>query len=362
VIDQSELQQLASFKAKGSSVLSLYVNTDLTQQPKEQSRLVLRNLLDSVAGMASDEDRERVEQFFDLEYDWQGKSVALFSSVGQDLWRVYPLALELESEAHASDRLYLRPLTELLGEYDRHGVILVDRESARFLVIHMGQITEDSEWVGEDLKRHKQGGFAAARYQRHVDKQAEQNLKTAAEAATRFCRENRCRGIILGGAEDTLAQFQAMLPKAMLKSVIGTIAADMADPRDHLMARAVQLVRQQERTREQRLVEQMITGAAKGAGAVTGLADTFYVANQGRVHTLVVDKGFEAEGYLCDGCGLVSADPVSKCPSCGDKPQQIEDTVNRVMQKVIESGGQVKVVSDNKALAEAGRVGAILRY
>jgi peptide chain release factor subunit 1 len=361
-MNESELQQLASFKGGGSPVLSLYLNTDLTQQPKEQSRLVLRNLLDSVAKTVSAEDRERVERFFDLEYDWQGRSVVLFSSAAEGLWRVYPLALALEGEAHASDRLYLKPLTELLGEYERHAVILVDREGARFLLIQMGQITEDSEWVGEDLKRHKQGGFAAARFQRHVDKQAEQNLKMAAEAATRFYKDNHCRGTILGGAEDTLAQFQAMLPKAMLATVIGTIAADMADPRDDLMDRAVQLIRQQERTKEQKLVEQMITGAAKGTGAVTGLADTFYVAHQARVHTLVVDKGFELAGYLCDECGLVSAEPLSKCPSCSEQPQKIEDTVNLVMQKVIESGGQVKIVSDNEQLVEAGRIGAVLRY
>jgi len=362
VISESEFQQLASFRAVGSPVLSLYLNTDLTQQLKEQSRLVLRNLLDSVAEAVSDEDRERVERFFDLEYDWQSRSVALFSAVAQELWRVYPLALALDSEVHASDRVYLRPLTELLDEYDRHGVILVDRESARFLLIHMGQITEESEWVGEDLKRHKQGGFAAARYQRHVDKQAEQNLKLAAEAAVRFCKESRCRGIILGGADDTLAQFQAMLPKALQKTVVGTITVDMVDPRDDIMDRAVQLIRQQGRRKEQKLVEQLITSAAKGAGAVTGLADTFYVAHQGRVHTLVVEKDFEAEGYLCDGCGFVSAEPISKCPLCAGKPQRIADAVNRVMQKVIESGGEVKVVSDNKALAEAGRIGAVLRY
>ena len=362
MINQSELQQLASFKAEGEGVLSLYLNTDMTQQPKEQSRLVLRNLLDAVALGTPDEDRERVERFFDLEYDWQSRSVALFSSLAQGLWRVYPLAVAMDSQAHASDRVYLAPLTALLDEYGRHGVILVDRESARFLLIQMGEIVEDSEWVGEDLKRHKQGGFAAARYQRHVDKQAEQNLKLAAEAAVRFCKETDCQGIILGGADDTLSQFEAMLPKALQKTVIGTISADMADAPDDLMARALQLIAQQERRKEQRLVEQMITGAAKGAGAVIGLADTYYVAHQGRVHTLVVDKDFESEGYLCDGCGFISAQPISTCPSCGEEPQKIADAVNRTMQKVIESGGEVEVVSENEALREAGCIGAILRY
>jgi len=304
----------------------------------------------------------KVERFFDLEYDWQARSVALFSSADQKFWRVYPLALPIESGVHTGDRLYLKPLTQLFDEYDRYGVVLVDRESARFLLIHLGQIEEKSEWIGEDLKRHKQGGFAAARYQRHVDKQAEQNLKLAAEATNRFCKENRCRGIILGGADETLPQFQAMLPKALQKQIIGTIGVDMTASATEVMERSAELIQAEERRREQKLVNDMITATAKGAGAVTGLADTFYVAHQGRVHTLVMEKDFEADGYLCDGCNYISAEPITKCPFCGGKPHLIHEAVNRVIQKVIEAGGKVETVTENEALAEAGHIGAILRY
>lgn len=362
MINESELQELTSFESKGSPVLSLYLNTDLTQQPKEQCKLVLRNLLGMVGDSASDKDVAKVERFFDLEYDWQARSVALFSSADQKFWRVYPLALPIESGVHTGDRLYLKPLTQLFDEYDRYGVVLVDRESARFLLIHLGQIEEKSEWIGEDLKRHKQGGFAAARYQRHVDKQAEQNLKLAAEATNHFCKENRCRGIILGGADETLPQFQAMLPKALQKQIIGTIGVDMTASATEVMERSAELIQAEERRREQKLVNDMITATAKGAGAVTGLADTFYVAHQGRVHTLVMEKDFEADGYLCDGCNYISAEPITKCPFCGGKPHLIHEAVNRVIQKVTEAGGKVETVTENEALAEAGHIGAILRY
>jgi len=362
VINESDLQELASFRSEGKPALSLYLNTDLTQQPKEQCKLVLRNLLQKVGDAVSNKDAAKVEGFFDLEYDWQAKSVALFSSADRKFWRVYPLALPIESEVHTGDRLYLKPLTQLFDEYDRYGVILVDRESARFLLIHLGQIEEKSEWVGQDLKHHKQGGFAAARYQRHVEKQAEQNLKLAAEATVRFCRENRCSGVILGGGDETVSQFQAMLPKALQKQIIGTIGVDTTASATEVMDRAVELIQAKERRREQKLVDDMITATAKGAGAVTGLADTFYVAHQGRVHTLVVEKDFETDGYLCGGCNYVSAEPIAKCPFCGGKPELIHEAVNRVIQQIIETGGKVETVTDNETLAKVGHIGAILRY
>ena len=362
MINETELQELAGFESSRSPALSLYLNTDLTQQPKEQCKLILRNLLAEVASGATDKDVAKVERFFDLEYDWQARGVALFSSSAQELWRVYPLALPIQSEVHAGDRLYLKPLAHLLDEYDRYGVVLVDRESARFLLIHLGQIEEKSEWFGEDLKRHKQGGFAAARYQRHVDKQAEQNLRLAAQGTTRFCKENSCRGIILGGADETLRQFEGMLPKALKRKIIGSIAVDMAASATEVMDRSDELIRAEEREREQKLIQEMMTAAAKGGGAVTGLADTFYVAHQGRVHTLVAEKSFEADGHLCAGCGYVSAEPMTTCPFCGGKPQKVHDAVNRVIQKVLEAGGTVQTVTDSEALVEAGHIGAILRY
>jgi peptide chain release factor subunit 1 len=362
VINGNEIRELAGFVSKGSPVLSVYLDTDLTQELKEKCKLVLRELLERVQDVASEEDIASVERFFDLEYDWQSRGVAIFSAADQDFWRAYPLAFAVESEVQAGEVLDLRPLAQLLGEHERYGVVLVDRESARFFLAHLGHIEETSEWVGQDLKRHKQGGFAAARYQRHVDKQAEQNLKFVAEATDRFCRDHECRRIILGGADETIAQFQPMLPKAVRSKIIGTLPLDMTASPTEVLERTTGLMESEETERQEKLVEQLVTAAAKGGEAVTGLADTLYVAHQGRARTLVLEKGFEAAGYMCADCGYVSVDPISNCPLCGGKPQEITDAVNRVIQQIILAGGSVETVIDSKALAGAGHIGAILRY
>ncbi len=362
MVNGNELRELAGFVSKGSPVLSLYLNTDLTQEPKEKCKLVLRELLERVQHVASQDDIAKIERFFDLEYDWQARGVAIFSAADQGFWRAYPLAFAVESEVQAGELLDLRPLAQLLGEHERYGVVLVDRESARFFLARLGHIEETSEWVGQDLKRHKQGGFAAARFQRHVDKQAEQNLKLIAEATDHFCRDHECRRIILGGADETIAQFQPMLPKALRSRVTGTLPLDMAASPTEVLERTTGLMESEEDKRRQQLVEELVTAAAKGGEAVTGLADTLYVAHQGRARTLVVEKGFEVAGYLCADCGYVSVDPISSCPLCGGKPHKIADVVNRVIQQVILAGGSVETVTESEALVGAGHIGAVLRY
>ena len=362
MINEKELQDLTSLTSTGTPVLSLYLNTDLSQQSKEKFKLVLRDLLEKVSGMADAADVAKVERFFDLEYDWQGKGVAIFSASANGFWRVYPLTVPIENEAHSGERPYLKPLAQVLNDFARYGVVLVDREGARLFLGHMGQIEEKESWTGQEVKRHKQGGFSAARFERHVDNQVEQNLKGVAEATVRFCADNLCNRLILAGSDETLPQFRKMLPKALQKQIAGTLSLDKNAPASEVMARSTELVQAQEHEKEEQMVKDLITAAAKGGGAVIGLADTFYVAHQGRVHTLVLERGFEAKGYLCDGCGYVSAEPITKCPFCGGKPHPIEGAVNRVVQKVIESGGKVDIVAPNEALAKAGHVGAILRY
>jgi len=362
VIEEKDLQELASFQSENKSALSLYLNTDLTQQPKEQCRLLLKELLGGLGEGAWAADVAHAERFLDYEYDWQARGVVIFSDSEQKLWRTYSLELPIVNAAHTGESLYIRPLVNLMDRFGRYGLILVDREKARFLVAYLGQIEEKGESSGKDLKRHKQGGFSATRFQRQADRQAEQNLRQVAQATVSFCKVWGINRIVLAGSDTTLAEFMGMLPKTLAKLVVGTLPMDVETSATEVMERSAELVGEQRRQHEVVLVDQLVTAAAKGTNAVTGLADAFYVAHQGRARELVVEQDFEAEGYLCNGCGLMSTEPLAKCPSCGGHPQQVRDAVNRLVQMVISSGGTVTTVAGSTNLAEAGHVGALLRY
>ena len=80
------------------------------------------------------------------------------------------------------------------------------------------------------------------------------------------------------------------------------------------------------------------------------------------MQTLLLSDGFRAPGFLCGGCGHLTAQRLARCPFCGGSFQEIEDAVELAVRHVLAAGGDVEVVHDNRRLNDAGRIGALLRY
>jgi hypothetical protein len=230
MITHAELQQLIDFEPTGHPVLSLYLNVDPSRRSKDKYMLWLRNHLKEVSDQADQADIERVERYFGFEYDWQGKSVASFACAEAGLWQAFPLAVPMEDGIFVGDLPHIKPLTDLMDRYEPYGVALVDREGSRLFQIHMGQIVGTAGTLGEETKRHKQGGWAAQKLQRHEDVQASHNLRSAANAAIDFFQQGQSRRIILAGTEETVSQFHNLLPRAWQERVVGTLPMDMNAP------------------------------------------------------------------------------------------------------------------------------------
>jgi peptide chain release factor subunit 1 len=371
MISEKELQELVNFRTEESSVLSLYLNVDPTQHTKDEYKLTLKSMLKEIASEASAKDLAEVEKYFDFQYDWQGKGVVIFSCLAEDFWRAYPLAVPVENHVFVADNPYIKPLTDVLDEYGRYGVILVDREGARLLLFHQGELEETNGTLGEEVRRAKHGGGSAAgrlggltaRTSRREEEIAQRNLKEAAELAARFFEGGKCSRIVLGGTDETLTQFQGMLSKELQEQVVGSIPLDMAASETEVLERSLEVIQEVDRKRKEELVEQLVTAAtSKGGHGALGLDDTLAAVQEGRAHVLVVAEGYVATGYGCQNCGYVAAHELKECPFCGGEMAQIEDAVDTIVRKAFESGMEVEVVKGSAALEEAGSIGAILRY
>lgn len=361
MISEQDLRELVGFT--GDKVVSLYLNTDLSRESKEKCRLLLREHLGKIEEEASSQDIDRIESFFGFEYDWQGRGVAVFSCQTQGFWRAYSLPVPLVSGAFVADMPHVRPLADLVDKFGSYGVVIVDREGVRMFHIRGGRVQEESEASGEEVKRHKQGGWAQARYQRWVDGQAAQNLKQAAEDAARFLKTEGCQRVILGGTEANLAQFREMLPKHLQERIAGTFSVGRMTAIDDILERSWEIMQRVEREKEEKLVEEMITAARKGGAGATGLADTLYRLHEGRVRVMLVAEGFSAPGYSCSACGYVAAEDTPRCLFCGGEDSRpVEDAVNYAIHKAMETGAKVEIASGNRSLEETGGIGAILRF
>lgn len=362
MIDQQELQSLIEFTSETPPILSLYLDVDSTRRTKEEYRLTLRNLLKQAGGKVSDKDVQAVERFFDFEYDGTARGVIIFSCQERGLWRLFTVPVPIEDRLVVARRPYITPLQDILDEYGRYGVVLVDKEGSRLFLFNLGELQEVHGTLGGALKRHKQGGWSAKRLQRKADEIAYQNLKEAAEATKAFCDTHRCERLIVAGTDETVKAFRGMLPKAMQDKIVGEMSMDMGASEVEVRNKTMEIIRAHAREEEANLVQRMITAAAKGEAGVIGLADTLHALQEERVHILLVAEGFEASGARCPHCGYLSAQPIPTCPYCSATMRASDHVVDAAVRLAIEQGVTVKIVAGNEELEKAGHIGAILRY
>ena len=80
MMQEQDLQELAELVCEDAPVLSLYLHMDRHGRSTDEHKLALRQLLAQAAEQgAASGDIERIERFFEHEFDRQARSVACFS-------------------------------------------------------------------------------------------------------------------------------------------------------------------------------------------------------------------------------------------------------------------------------------------
>lgn len=367
MLTDQALQELLSY-ASPDPVLSVYLNTDMTEGNVETLKLNLRSLLKEID---LTEDKEAILKYFEHERSWTGRSIAMFSCVSQDFFRAYPLSVPVHSRVHIAERPYVRPLANILDAYGDYGVALVDKQGARLFSFHMGELIEQEGILGEEVRHTKRGGASSSVHGRSSSNAPGQtrqsqtvvkrNLKETSEFASRFFDEKHVRRILIGGTDENVAQFQASLPKAWQSLIVGNLSLSMNANQKDVLEQAIIVGAKAEQKREAKLVKQMVTAAAKGADGVVKLEETLNAVREGRVQTLMVDENFHAPGQKCEGCGYLTSQEADSCPFCGGTFIEIPDAAELAVRRVMVSGGEVEIVRDNAEMESVG-IGGLLRY
>ncbi|NMB90965.1 MAG: hypothetical protein GYA17_21590, partial [Chloroflexi bacterium] len=270
---------------------------------------------------------------------------------------------------YVSDRPSLKPLTDLLDNYGGYGVVLVDKQGARLFYFHLGELKEQEGILGEMVKHTKRGGSSsfpgrrggASGQTRYAEETVDRNIKEVADFAVRFFEAKHVRRVLIGGTDDNVSLLRGQLPKAWQSLISGTFPMNMTASHAEVMNKAVQIGTESERKREERLVENMITAAAKASNAVVGIQDTLDGINNSRVQTLFLTEGFHLNGFRCHACNWLTTDS-QECPNCQAPAEAVDDVVEAAIYQVMRNGGEVEVVHDSASLARAGDIGALLRY
>lgn len=366
---QEDLQELAAYHTQ-APILSVYLNVDPIDHTTDEYKLELRQILKRVEGSAASKDIAAVERFFNHEYDWSGRGVAVFSCAKEKFWRSYSLAVPVVSRATVARQPNVWPLAALLDAYGSYMVALVDRQGARLSFFEMGELQATDGYMGEEVRRLKRGRGSSGGHggrggspisSQHEKEAVKRNIRDAVNAARQFWQTHNPQRLIIAGAEPTVAQFLENLPKRLRDKVIGTFSADMVASDLEVRDRSLEIINREEKKREAALVEAVFTAAAKGRGGVIRLADTLGAAHEGRIQTLVIARDYQQPGYQCRNCAYISDQRPDICPFCGNEFVEIPDAAEALVTKVIEEGGKVEVIENHPKIAKFG-VGALLRY
>lgn len=365
-----QLAELLSFDAGDDLVLSVYLNLTPDRQIGRTFSVAFEDLVRTLGeGLAPAAraalDREAARVRILLDEGPKGRGLAVFSSSPRGLWQVWSLPVVVAEGCYLGRRPYLRPLLDVLDEYERYAVALVDKAKARLFVVELGEIEEQEQVYDVVPGKHDQGGWSQANYQRHHEAHVYWHLKRVADELMHLDRRRPFDRLVLAGPEEATAELERILPRHLRVKLVRRIPAELFATEQEILERTLEIERDVERATEERLVADVLETAARGGLATYGLGPTLEAVWLGRVHALLVADGLRAPGSECESCGRLGPDVPAACPACGGRVQDLDDVIERAMERTLEESGRVEVVHDAPArrLQEVGEgLAAVLRF
>jgi peptide chain release factor subunit 1 len=373
MLSRSELKEIASMEKKDGYFVSLYLNVDPMFNKKGDYMVHLKNMLKNAVESLDKgiykkvkEDLGKIDNYVLTNKRMFKKGLALISSSANSFWKEYHLGIPVKNELIVDKAPYTKPLMDVLDNYQRYAVLLVDKESARIFVIHLREIVEYGEVHTPDVPgKHKKGGWFALsqnHYERHIDYHVGMHLKEVIEKLDSFLRGEYIGRLIFGGSDEAVSMVKGMLHKTILDKAIGTVKVEMFAKSPEVLAKVEPIVVEYEKNKEREAVEKLFTGAMKKKDAVLGVEDVLHALQEQRVWKLIFVKDLKTSGYSCKSCGFLTVQKADPCPYCKGEMEMVDYLIDLAGEKAIGQGAMVEVLLADKKLKEAGGIGAFLRF
>ena len=372
MISRKELERLAALRSD-EGVLSVYLKMDpqLRYDPNQAAakfKGALKRFQHTTAdeNLASVAEREKGRVLRLLEQGPpSGRGLAIFSSQPSDIWEVVPLDVMLPTYVSVDTTTNTSLLMQVLDEYPRFVVAVVQRDHAAIYTSEQRVAAEEAAIESAVPGRHDQGGWAQARFQRHIEFHVERHLRKVADEIEELFYDRPFNRLVVGGSEEAVNELIGMLPEPVSRRVVGTFPVDLKhQTEEEVLDQARQVLREEERRSEKELIEQIVSSADSGGRGTVGIEPTISAAREGRVHVLAVAEGVTTEGFACQDCDYFAAQQFARCPVCGSAGEPIPDVIERVAEKAYGTGARVEIVfgEAREWLLARGGLGAVLRY
>ncbi len=357
MITDSDVERLLAVRTPGRSVLSLYLRVppDLAalRELPAKARAMLTVAMGTGGGRDGSfgsaaaggsrpeaavwpvEDEQRVRKLLELHgRDWLGQTAALFVADKAGLSEAFSLPCELPDRALLADRPHIRPLLVAQQRCPAYLVAVLDRERAWLLSVSGDEVQTAATVTQPD------------------------SLRRTADLITQAMAARRCEPLVVGGHQEMIAQFTALLPGTARERLAGSFVVDpdtMTPASVREVARPV--IADWVGVQEQRVAMEMREGEGPHDPlTVSGLNRCLDAVNSRAVDVLAVPVGGVIGGYVCECCGALGA-AVTGCPDGPAESRWVPDLFEEMVTKTIGDGGHVEALAN-----PPGDVAAHLRF
>lgn len=377
-ITWEHLRDLAAFRAANGCAISFYLDLDPSTAPTPADAQTRFNALLTEAeksdaanadGLTHDQrqglqgDFRRMREYFANEFRREGAHGLAFFAAGADaFWYALPLPEPVRAAATIDRVFSVSPLVPLVGRGDGALVAVVNRERGDVYRLRSGRLVELADHSEEQPRRHDQGGWSQARYQRHVDELAAEHMRTVADELDRQMRRSgNGTSVVVVCAEEIRSQFAELLSQEAQTALVGWAQVEAHAGPPEILEAVRPIVDEGRARREQHVLERWREELGKDARAAAGWQATLEAASDGRVELLLVQDGSAREAYSCPRCGRAAA-VAGECPLDGVELERQPNAVDVALRQTLAHGGTVLTVGDALDLGRADGIGALLRF
>jgi peptide subunit release factor 1 (eRF1) len=321
-------------------LLSLYADVN-PANPANAGRAWLVRVKNTLKSLPLPRDLpEKVIEALEFERP-EARTFALFA--GKDLLQMYMLRVDLPVVDLAHGRVdarwgepYVFPLVYMIDEYERYGVVFVDREKWRFYDVFLGDIEERADAFLELHSDHSRklekrpavrllqgavlrGGAAGDRFERHVEALAHRFYKRAAHTLEKLVETAHTDWLILMGPDEDTHHFEQCLPRALRTRTAGLVPPP-PNPQasaGEILKTVLPFITDNRQARELALLSEL---RERG---LWGLAGGLEALQMGRFHLVVAPWTLGVKALRCAG-GLVVLDRTAAEAYCpGQSVQEV---------------------------------------
>jgi peptide subunit release factor 1 (eRF1) len=368
VLTKDSVRQLAGFEPAGHPVVTCYLDVDGGHRSHADLTAAFDHLARRLHGRGPvgkevEGDLDRLRGWL-RGLDRKGvRGAAAFVCGSQSWFETVSVPVRFTDQLVVNQRPAVFQLEAALDEYERFGVLLVDRQQARMFVYELGAVVDRSERF-EALARDgadDRGELVKTRVDHQRADQVHHHVKHAAQLAFEVYQRDGFDRLLVGGPPEVRADLEKVLHPYLRERLAGRVECSPGSSEAEVRACAMEAEAKVERKGEAELVARLRDEVgAKGRG-VAGLEPTLAALAAQRVDRLFVSEGYEAEGWRCDACGRL-ATIGRTCPGCGGRMEHTHELVEEAVRAALEQRTRVEVCVGNADLDVLGRIGALLRY